>query len=80
MSVNVLQFVTMVQPITIISNLPNIYDPSFPPSHSASDRSALLLELLKVLGDVNTNSCDHVFGDDLPLARVIVQLVQDLLE
>lgn len=54
--------------------------PSLPPYPSASDRSALLLELLKVLGEINTNSGDHVFSDDLPLASVIVQLVQDLLE
>lgn len=47
---------------------------------ASSHRSALQLEVLQVLGEVDADHGDHVFGDDLPLAGVVVQLGQDLLE
>ncbi|TNN43661.1 hypothetical protein EYF80_046161 [Liparis tanakae] len=37
-------------------------------------------DVLKVLGELHADAGHHVFRDELPLAGVVVQLVQDLLE
>lgn len=47
---------------------------------SVSHCFAFLFQILKVLGEFDTDAGHHVFSDELPLAGVIVQLVQDLLK
>lgn len=46
----------------------------------ASHRFALLLQVLEVLGELHAHAGHHILSDELPLAGVVVQFVEDLLE
>ena len=53
---------------------------SLPPSLSSSYRFPLSLQLLQVLAEVHTHSRHQVLSHQLSLARVVIQLVQNVLE
>jgi len=72
----------MTQHTSLIWNLPNL-PRSLPlslPFSSPSHGFAFQFDVLKVLGELHADAGHHVFRDELPLAGVVVQLVQDLLE
>lgn len=54
--------------------------PHRPPGCPATHRFALLLQVLEVLGELHAHAGHHVLSDELPLAGVVVHLVEDLLE
>lgn len=51
---------------------------SLAPFLSFSHHLALLFELLQVLCELNADIDHHVLSDQLPLARIVVHLIQDV--
>lgn len=47
---------------------------------AVTHRFTLLLQVLQILCEVHAHGGHHVLSDELPLARVVIELVQDLLE
>lgn len=47
-------------------------------SHFQAHRLPLLLELLQVLGQIDADAHHHVLGNQLPLPRIVIHLIQDV--